>query len=272
MSQTALFLGLVTHGRSRFRERGEETVAGLDARLAALGVPTRVLVSDRDDYDPEQFPLGSAVRRRSAQYQADLEYRWRRYLGVRKVQAGVLRAAMVLRRRMAMTDEDLVRLLNIDLSHLRCLDEGVASGSPWLLIVEDDARLPEPDRAAEQLAALLAAVSERAAVLGSLSQSIDLRRLGVEHLLAADDSISVPGLTVLAAAKPITNTVCATLYRADFAASVADSIRSRGLVPVAPIDWRLNEAILSMVAAGTLDRQSCVWTEPGLFVQGSMHG
>jgi hypothetical protein len=272
MSQTALFVGLVTHARSRFRERGVAMVDSLAERLGGLGVATEVLVSERDAYDPHGLPIDRAERQRSARYQADLEYRWRRYLGVGAARAGALRAAMSLRRRLSLTDADLVRLLNIDLSHLRCLDEGVASGRPWVLVLEDDARLPDGGAAAEPLAGLLEALAGRPVVLASLSQSIDLHRLGVAHLLAPDPSLSVPGTTVLAAARPVTNTVCATLYRADFAAEVASAIRARGLLPVAPIDWRLNEVILAMVADGRLDGRSCVWTDPGLFVQGSMHG
>lgn len=272
MSQTALFVGLVTHERSRFRERGEATVAALVDGLGDLGVPTTVLVSAADAHDAQRLPIDGAERRRSARYQADLEYRWRRYLGVGAARAGALRTAMGLRRSLSLTDSDLVRLLNIDLSHLRCLDEGVASGRPWVLVLEDDARLPASGDAARPLAGLLDALVDRPVVLASLSQSIDLDRLGVAHLLTPDPSIALPGTTVLTAARPVTNTVCATLYRADFAAEVAAAIRGRGLLPVAPIDWRLNEVILTMVADGRLDGRSCVWTDPGLFVQGSMHG
>ena len=55
------------------------------------------------------------------------------------------------------------------------------------------------------------------------------------------------------------------------AADLAAGIRARGLLPVAPIDWRLNEQVMAMVADGRLGPSSCAWALPGLFLQASMH-
>jgi hypothetical protein len=76
---------------------------------------------------------------------------------------------------------------------------------------------------------------------------------------------------VFAASRPITNTVCANLVRSDFAGRLAAGIRQRGLIPVAPIDWRVNEVVMDLFDSGELDATSCLWVSPGLFVQRSMH-
>ncbi len=79
---TEVFVGLVTHPRSRFNADGAATAQAraLTSALTATGRPAELLVSDRDDFRAEDFPLSRADLARSAAYEADLEYRWRRYL------------------------------------------------------------------------------------------------------------------------------------------------------------------------------------------------
>ena len=79
---TEVFVGLVTHPRSRFNAGGAATAQAraLTSAITATGRPAELLVSDRDDFRAEDFPLSRADLARSAVYEADLEYRWRRYL------------------------------------------------------------------------------------------------------------------------------------------------------------------------------------------------
>ncbi len=285
-----MFVGLVTHARSRFDADGAATRQAHDLvrELDSAGAPARLLVSDRDDYDADTLPLDRAQLLRSARYAADLEHRWRRYLAAHggrparsaAVDAG-LAAAMALKRvagtgallpwgRADAGRRSAVRLLNIDLSHLRVLEAGVASGATWVLVLEDDARVDDVPRAARDVAGALTALAASPVRFVSLSESIPLVELGVEGLL---DATASPGWPVWLrrARTPITNTVCANVYRASFAADLAAGIRARGLVPVAPIDWRVNEQVMAMVAGGRLGADSCAWAVPGVFRQGSMH-
>jgi hypothetical protein len=108
-----------------------------------------------------------------------------------------------------------------------------------------------------------------------MSESIGLRELGVEGILAPApelDHAAMSGRALWRASRPITNTVCANLYRRGLLAMVREEIGRQGLVPVAPIDWRLNEALMSLFEKGAVDSETCLWLRPGVFVQRSMHG
>lgn len=280
-----LSLAVVTHARSRFNVDGDagRRLALLGDALARQGAVVSTLVSDRDDYDSTRYPLSRSDLVRSAWHQSRLELRWRRYLqdgglsardaavfvamsGRRVVESalgGVWNGAERRYGRIAAR-----RLINIDLSHLRALEQAPADG--WVLILEDDARMADPHRTAGAILDLIRTIDTTPVVLASLSESIDPAVLGVQHLLTPAQE-HLDGRDVLRASRPVTNTVCATLYRSSFAMEVARRIRSRGLVPVAPIDWRLNEVLLDLWDAEALGPQSCLWVSPGLFMQGSMH-
>jgi hypothetical protein len=283
-----LFVGLVTHPRSRFNADGAATrqAEQLVSAFIPQGVRASLLVSDRDDYDPTTYPLGRRELVSSAIHQAGLEHRWRRYLAAgggqparpafmdagfgaamaakRAATSGALMpGSAVMNGRRAAT-----RLINIDLSHLRVLDAGVTSGAPWVLVLEDDARVDDLALAASRVVEIMRFVQRAPVQFVCLSESIGLGELGVDGLLSA--APSGPDW-LLPASRPITNTVCANLYRSSFAARVAAGIRDRGLLPVTPIDWRLNEQVMDMHDDGELGPDSCLWARPGLFLQGSMH-
>jgi hypothetical protein len=279
-----LLIGVVTHARSRFRDDAERTASAL-AGLLGRRLEATAFISARDDHDPDAIPLTRELLGISARHQAELEDRWRGYLGGRR--SPMRRTAMTARRIAraygarpwagadgAPGTRELRRLLNIDLSHLRVLDEVARSGATWGLVLEDDAAMPDEAAAAEVVAWLVANVPADAAFV-SLSRSLDAHTLGVEALLAPAADVAVPaelGVRLLRAQRPVTNTVCATLYRAGYAVTLADGIRKRGLTPVAPIDWRVNEVLMDLVAERRLDERSCLWVEPAPFVQRSMHG
>lgn len=285
-----LHLGVVTHPRSRFNVDGAAgvLVESLGALLRNRGADVSTVVSDRNDYDPALWPLTRSELVQSGWHQSLLEYRWRRYLadGSTTVSDAALLAAMSARRMGEAAIGGLVpssearygrtaarRLLNIDLSHLRVLDGAAETGADWVLVLEDDAWPDDPEAAAEGVLALIAAAGDTPMQFASLSTSLSHEQLGVAHLLrpAGELVLASGSRALLATARPVTNTVCATLYRASFSSRVASSIRAAGLVPVVPIDWRLNQVILDLWSNGDLDADSALWVEPGLFVQRSMH-
>lgn len=285
MSGSSLFVGLVTHPTSRFNVDGAAAQKARDlvGELTRAGVPAELLVSDDNDYDAAVYPLDRAELLRSARYWSDLEYRWRRYLaegGGRPARSSAVdrawalamsgkRQAEALRDRSARTSA--IRLINIDLSHLRVLETARASGRPWTLVLEDDAGYGDPAGTAAALADVIERVDGTGVQFVNLSESIDLDRLGVDGIVLppADGEPSTPA--VWSCRRPVTNTVCANLYRTGFAGVVAEGIRGAGLLPVAPIDWRVNERILDGHRRGLLGPDSFAWVRPGIFVQGSMH-
>ena len=50
---------------------------------------------------------------------------------------------MVVKGSLSADRATVVRLLNIDLSHLRVLQSGASSGAPWTLVLEDDADIQQ---------------------------------------------------------------------------------------------------------------------------------
>lgn len=265
-------LALVTHDRSRFGEEARAQVHGLAQALSSLGLSVAVLVSDRDDYDAARLPITDEVVRRAADGQADLEYRWRRFLtdngarGRSELSDRAVRWLMRRRRRARLTAHDLVRLVNIDLSHLRAMSEGIDSGAPWTIVLEDDARTRDVDLTARQIVDVIDAATAAGAAMVNLSESLDPDSLGVSGLLG-DPVAEVLGCAVVPTRVPITNTVCAVMYHEQALKSLRDRLLASGLDPIVPIDWRVNEVILSdaQVLAPTL------WVMPGPFLQGSMH-
>lgn len=279
MRVSDLFIGVVTHARSRFNSRGEAEAQATDLarELEERGVRTTVLVSDRDDYDRASFPLSRLDLSRSAVHEASLEHRWRRYLasgGCTPARSAVVDAgywlAMTAKRVVTADRRTAIRLLNIDLSHLRIMDAAVSDGAPWALIIEDDARVSSARTTAGDLVRLLDFLPATRVQFANLSESVPLEQLGVNGALGKRAVDGGPEWLV-EARLPVTNTVCANLYRASFLARIANGIRSTGLVPVAPIDWRLNEQILRLFEDGELGDGSCAWAVPGLFRQASMH-
>jgi len=279
MASSSVFVGVVTHPRSRFHANGTHTATALVESLKELGVNADLLISDRNDYDPAVMGIDRSVLARSAIHQADLEHRWRRYLaagGAAAARSGVAdrfaRAGMALKRLASRDSAAAIRLLNIDLSHLRLMEAAVGSGATWSLILEDDAGTSDARNTAETVNGLIAAMDTTDVRFVNLSESLSFEELGVAGLLAPAVDIPSVGPQLLRAIRPVTNTVCATLYRTSYLAVLRASIVHRGLVPIAPIDWRVNEVVMDLFDQGVLDSGSCVWVQPGVFVQQSMHG
>lgn len=293
----SLFIGMVTHARSRFNADGaaNRMMESLALAAEALGIDVVSVVGDRDDYDPVQFPMSRMNLIRWAVHQARLEYRWRRYLAAGGADDLAVHGrdlliwgAMTAKRAVESVSphpwdavEDLtgakaaVRLLNIDLSHLRLMDEAAKSGCDWVLILEDDAGFSDPDVAMREVAGVMAAIADTGAGFVSLSESLGLNELGVGGILAPAPDLEsgiASKRSLWRASRPVTNTVCANLYRRGFLAMVREEIGRQGLVPVAPIDWRLNAALMALFEGGRVDSQTCLWLRPGAFVQRSMHG
>lgn len=278
---TKLFIGLVTHPRSRFNADGRATtrLTELGKMLRGQGFTVQTLISDRNDFDEMPQGIGFATRIKSAWLQVETEKSWSQYLqaanGTKAIDGSPGRMfylAMFIKRAISflVSARPLERLANIDSSHLRVLREGINSGADWILVIEDDGVAENISRVAENLAVLIPLIdSEKTDTLVNLSESISDAELGVDAIMArARQAHSFAnGGKVVQVSPPISNTVCANVYSRGFAARFAMGIEEQGIFPSIPIDWRLNRFLMDPAATDI----ECFWIIPGMFIQGSMH-
>ena len=283
-----VFLGLVTHPRSRFAEAwgADGLLAALGRGLESAGLLVESGVSDEDAYSPDSLPLTRRGVVSSIQAELDCELRWRAYLAGAKPSVW-LRSFMAVRRakrtitqappwRRAMTPDGagarmVRRLVNIELSHLRIMREAVESGARWVVLLEDDASSTDATARAHELAAFIQAADTRSQPLTiNLSESFTPEQLGIEHLLTQINPSSNPaGLPwrLFSAQRPVTNTVCAVLYRGDFLARLLATLDEIPVSPVIPIDFKVNEAMMRL--SNTMAAGDCWVASPAPLVQSS---
>jgi hypothetical protein len=259
-----LFVGLVTHPRSRFADAASPTglMSGLATAVAESGATVVTAVSDRDEYTDDLLPLTVDVVRQSIEAELSCERRWREYLAGHPAGVG-LRSFMAVRRAYrsitlappwvrSLGPDDagarmVRRLVNIELSHLRLIEEAVASGASWCLLLEDDAWCEDPHGFASALMRFVREAETRGQPQTvNMSESFSIDDLGIRHLLTPIPPEQAGPWPMYAAERPVTNTVCAVLYRGDFMARLLGELRQIPVAPVIPIDFKLNEALMRM--------------------------
>lgn len=280
-----LFLGLVTHQNSSFNSSGQSTGAleDISQQLLGAGLLVETLISDRDDYTSESFPISVDSLRLAAKAQSQLERDWRLFLISRAEFAAPTRFAkkfathalyrLMLSKRLAgnkgagasQASKAYRRLINIDLSHRRILEEGLKSGASVIVVLEDDASQLNSQQA-QVLAEVIRLACNQGVDFVNLSESISVHDLGISRILDRGKNIVTEQKgQVVALDTPVTNTVCANIYGSDFAALFVSYLSENRLTPVIPIDWRLNQVMLDHPDT------RCWWVRPGLFLQRSMH-
>jgi hypothetical protein len=276
-----IFIGLVTHPHSRFNSEGQASlrIIELANALQQLGIDVVTQVSDRNDFTSSGKVIGIVDRVRSAWKQVQIEKTWDEYVresGGSNSPLGKHGAAffsgMFVKRAISYlsNSNSLARLANIDLSHLRLLKEGVASGADWVLIIEDDAHFGDTVETAGMLRNVLEFLNGHSSrVFINLSESIDTVELRVDGIVSGSNSVLTftNESELLGISPAISNTVCANMYSHHFASEFASAIEIQGILPSVPIDWRLNQLIMENKAIPI----ECYWIKPGLFLQGSMH-
>ena len=280
MTEPSIFIGVVSYEGSRFtHNQGDSGLAAqLGTALRERGCSVQVVVDTQNRWNSDSAPISSEQVQAALTAQVQLEDRWVAYLNEGRVRTARQLASSVLRwvrrgvRRVAEPDAKfLVRLLNIELAHRALLQQGVDSESDWLLILEDDASCLDIAELAEGLIALLRACDPFVQFI-NVSESFEPAELGVAHVLKESDLswFGSPHRSVLLADRPITNTVCAIAYRSAFATRLLDEFNALPLFPVVPIDWRLNEVLMTMFRRGELGAGSCASVVPGPIDQLSM--
>lgn len=273
MTESALFIGVVSHEGSRFAV--SQGPKGLAARLAVALPRVEVAVNIVDLLPAQSDWVGPKQVQASLTAERAVDRRWASFLGRTSSPRwwGVYGARGLRRawqRLQPPGDGVLRRLINIELSHLDLMRRGLASGAPWVLILEDDAFTSDISDLSGGLTALLAQPEGPAYV--NLSESFTPDELGIARLLSPA-RIGWQGTadrTVLTAERPVTNTVCAILYSSAFLQDLVAQLDALPMEPVVPIDWKLNEALMRLYAAGTIRAGDCWLVEPGPIAQMSM--
>lgn len=282
-----LFIGLVTHNSTTFPESASPE--GLASKLCGVlrthGRSCRVEVFDEDRWAPEVLSLGSDEIRNSMRAELAVEREWRDFHGggsfvsghgltfkLRQLSRwsrfhGLRSGSRAREQGRAM----LRRLVNIEIAHLTLMNRGLESQADWVLILEDDASA-DVGAAARMLEGLIAERgSERQPLFVNMSRSFNERELGVQSSLLPPIALTGGEFTFVPSVKPMTNTVCAVLYRRSFLVELCGELDRISVDPVLPIDWKLNAALMAMHSRNFFqpgDTWTCVDSP---IVQGSMH-
>jgi len=248
--------------------------------LSQLGINVVTLISDRNDFQSSGRLIGIVDRVKSSWRQVQIEKAWDKYVreftgsgSLTRKHGVIFFSGMFVKRAISylLNSSSLARLANIDLSHLRVLKEGVASGADWVLIIEDDAQFADPVKTAGVVGTVLEFLGHPTrSIFVNLSESIDTVELRVDGIVSAGNPVLAltNGSELLEISQAISNTVCANIYSLNFANEFAWAIEVQGIFPSVPIDWRLNQLIME----ARVTPVECYWVKPGPFLQGSMHG
>ena len=244
-------------------------------------------ISSADYFDEAGISLTQRQVADSIRSELQLERRWREYLN--PGESGWLRsvefAARYVYRRIRLAPfgsggsaathrggRMLRRLINIELSHLKLLNNASQNGSSWALILEDDALAVDvPAFAADLHHFLQSQSSTKNPAFLNLSESFDFATLGLSSHLNPHGTWGSHA-EILSADRPMTNTVCAILYRDDFLKKLVSALSRIPITPVLPIDWKINAALLDLYSCGEIGPDECWFITPGPILQGSMHG
>lgn len=271
MDVSGLFIGLVTHPRTRFPDSrgGDGLMAQLAGALEPLGISTTTQVEDRD--------LAAGIPDLSAEdladsqrYLLDVQRAWASYCsrGGAKLRlqqwVGAIRGSIE-----PATALQARRLLNIELAHVELMSASLSAGAEFTLIVEDDADCSDIGALARDLHSLLTRSS--APYMAHVSTSFSPEELGIESIVDSVGRQWSNGGKELRLKRPVTNTVCTTVYRRDFLEALHKLWRAEPLLPVIPVDWRLNALLMRMHANGLLPEGYSSLVHPSPIIQRSLH-
>lgn len=276
-----IFLGVVSHSRSRFT--ANTSAGGFLHELAedwrTRGCLAEFVVERRNLFSENPVPLSKSDVQASLSAQLRIDREWARYLAEDPggqprgfPRNALLSAGRLWRRVKAPPVTSLERLLNIERSHISLLEQGIHSGAPWIVIVEDDGVADNLEDCATGIPHLVSGAPSEVAYI-NLSESFGVKELNVGYLLNNSNAVWEGSVTrrVLSAERPVTNTVCAIAYRRDFVQTLLAEFEAQDSFPVLPIDWKLNLTLMSLHERGLLGAGNCWWVTPGPIRQMSMH-
>lgn len=292
-----LFIGVVTYPGTRFPESsGPKGLAhSLAGALEAHGQTCVVEVHGHDAYEPGLLLIDRAEISKSIKAELATERAWRRHVSgtaFHPISDLKLRIHALVRRRKyldaksaAETPESagfrmVRRLVNIEIAHLELMRNAVNSNAGWTLIVEDDATIDSSILSIDDLARAFVEVFgstgvEALADFVNISRSHTEEELGIQNIFVNRIDWApraLPEVHAKVAERPVTNTVCAILYRNQFLIELLAELKRIPLSPVLPIDWKLNQALMNMTERDQSQAIRCWSLFPAPIIQGSMHG
>jgi len=278
MAESSVFIGLVSHGQSKFIK--SQGANGLSSRLCEAfgqaGWKCTLQVNVRNLFDERPFTLTSKMARESVKAEINLERRWSVFLSKQDRFRQSFRIlgrqiASLIRLKRNSDTREIRRLLNIESSHRDLYEQAILSGYEWTIILEDDAFAPD---FADLVRGLLGIFSnEKDVKFLNLSASFSLESLGIGHILLDDRSETWGGPVtrhIFKSMKPATNTVCAIAYKTEFLAQVVADLNTQSQQPIIPIDWMLNRTLMRLWESGKIGAKECWFVEPAPIVQLSM--
>lgn len=278
MGGVELFIGVVSYETTSFPEsHGPSGLAArLNRELNRIDVSAQWRVNTSDYFDSTRVMLSGKTSREGLLKEVALEEHWRQFIGPKDSLRD--RITRLARRFFAVTKagrpeqiSEIRRLVNIELSHRTLMDTGLETSADWVLVLEDDAYAKNVVDLAAGIRGIIK--SDSMVDFVNLSQSFSLDEIRVRHLLSPGTGLKWRGTsarTVLEASKPATNTVCAILYKRKFLELLMSELKSMPMEPVVPIDWRLNQALMSLWEAGHLASGNCWFIDPAPIDQLSM--
>jgi len=271
-------IGVVSYLGSHFSESQGDSGLGrtLERALAARGIEVEARISTQDVGHRYGVQVTPQAVQASLTEQLSMQRRWSKFLRQRRDlhwwgSYGLRLARRAIQRVDPPPVSMVTRLVNIEAAHRDLLTWGAESGSDWVLILEDDAMSDDVRDLAEGLCGIVR--SGQSPCYVNLSESFSSAALGVEHLLSVTDDTRWEGSrarAILQSELPISNTVCAILYRGDFAQRLVVAHEELPLEPVLPIDWKLNAALMLMHSRGQISTGDCWLVEPAPILQMSM--
>ena len=283
----SVFIGLVTHHASRFPgARGPQgLLATTEAVLTDRGISVQTEVHAENHFPELNIEIHAHEVHASIDAELATEASWRRYLEPHRSHRSTdlkLNARRWYRKFRESTYQikgqpgphgpaGIQRLINIELAHIHLMQSARNAGSDWVLILEDDAATSSPMTFANDLADF---VNQRNTLTRpsyvNISRSFDSEDLHISHLLTPIEHWN-PETLVFESSRPVTNTVCAVLYERGFLADLSDQLANIPLQPVLPIDWKINLALMEIMAADSSVQPRCWLLDPAPVTQGSMH-
>ena len=279
---TDLLVGLVSHPTTRFVD--SQGTEGFPARLAKalekVGVEVAFEKCVLNLLDPTLTPMTKQDVRASHAAQLAIRTQWNRYIipGSPTFRRRSLRLFKRLVQHVSKFNSPPVsaieRLLNIELAHLHLMRSGLDANAQWILILEDDAFSPDVGDCALGISGIITeTASDSHPSYVSLSNSFSLEELRVDALMSPTFEHSWNGnvdRVVMEALRPVTNTVCANLYRRSFVEQLVEHFDSLPFLPAIPIDWKLNQVVMKMFEQDQIADCDCWFVEPAPIDQRSM--
>jgi len=170
--------------------------------------------------------------------------------------------------------QNLIRQSNISASHLTLMKKSLESGKSYVLILEDDFLIQDLQLMDEMLKfATSYEISNSKLQLINLSKSFSYLELGFQNLVKNSfKSNKLQNYSIDVLKYPVTNTVCATLYKSDFLKKLVWELENLNQISIIPIDHKINIALNKLIKKGSIDKESYGSSNPSLFIQGSLHG